>query len=64
MPRNTVAANAGDTLGVVPAAFESVDLGGEGVVGLDEGGEMVVEDKAQDIRPPRDIGGGVCGRDC
>ena len=38
-------------------------LGVEGVVGLDEGGEMVVEYKSQDIRPPRDIGGGLCGRD-
>ena len=61
---------------VVAAAFEFVDhvgntfqaelaevLGVEGVVGIGESGEMVVEDKAQDICPPRDIGGGVCGRD-
>ena len=76
MPRSTVAADTGYALGVVAAAFEfvyhmgdtlqaelAVVLGVEGVVGLDEGGEMVVEDKVQDMRPPRDIGGGVCGWD-
>ena len=51
MPRNTVAADTGDTLGV------------DAVAGIGESVEMVVEDKAQDIRPPRDIGGGACGRD-
>jgi len=62
---------------VVAADFESVDhagdslqtertvlLGVAGVVGIGESMEMVVEDVSQDIRPPRDIGGGVCGRDC
>ena len=74
--QDTVAADTGDTLGVVATAFKSfrhigdtfqaelaVVLGVEGVVGIGESGEMVVEDKAQDIYPPRDIGGGVCGRD-
>ena len=31
----------------------AVVLGVEGVVGIGESGEMVVEDKAQDICPPR-----------
>ena len=41
----------------------AVVLGVEGVVGIGESREMVVEDKAQDICPPRNIGGGACGRD-
>ena len=76
MPRSTVAADTSDAFFVVAAAFEFVHhmgdtfqaelaevLGVEGVVGLDEGGEMVVEDTSQDIHPPRNIGAGVCGRD-
>ena len=42
------ALDTGDTLGVVAAAFEFVHHMG---------------DTSQDIRPPRDIGAGVCGRD-
>ena len=70
------ALDTGDAFCVVAAAFKpfrhmgntfqaelAVVLGVEGVVGLDEGGEMVVEDTSQDIRPPRNIGGGLCGRD-
>jgi hypothetical protein len=70
------ALDTGDTLSVVTAAFESVDhlgdtfqtelavvLGVEGVVGMGEGGEMVVEDESQGIRPPRDIRGRGCDRD-
>ena len=41
----------------------AVVLGVEGVVGFGEGGGMVLEDESQGIRPPRDISGGVCGRD-
>ena len=76
MPRNTVAADTCDAFCVIASAFEFVHhmgdtfqaelaevLGVEGVVGIGESVEMVVEDTSQDIRPPRDIGGGVCGRD-
>ena len=70
------ALNTSDAFCVVAAAFEFVHhmrdtfqaelaevLGVEGVVGIGEGAEMVVEDTSQDIRLPRNIGGGRCGRD-
>jgi hypothetical protein len=70
------ALDTSDAFYVVAAAFKpfrhmgdtfqaelAVVLGVEGVVGIGESGEMVVEDKAQDICPPRNIGGGLCGSD-
>ena len=63
-------------LGVVAAAFESVHhtgntvqtelavlMGIEGVVGIGESMEMVVEDELEGIGCPWGIGGRVCGRD-
>ena len=74
--QDTVAADTGDTLGVVVTAFEFVAhmgntfqvelaevLGVEAVAGIGESVEMVVEYTSQDIRPQQDIGGGACGRD-
>jgi len=75
-PHDPTGATSSGCGSVVAAAFKpfrhtgntfqtklAVVLGVEGVVGLDKGGEMVVEDTSQYIFPPRDIRGGLCGRD-
>ena len=74
--QDSVAADTGDTLGGIAAAFKpfrcmgdafqaelAVVLGGEAVARIGESVEMVVEYSSKDIRPPQDIGGGACCRD-